>query len=59
MGRAAEFRQYAAECVAAHNAAVVPEVKACLLEMAQRWTSMAEEAEAAEQRPKDEGSGTS
>jgi hypothetical protein len=48
MGTAAEYRQYAAECLAARNAAVVPEVKAFLLSMAQRWTSMAEEAEAAE-----------
>jgi hypothetical protein len=57
MGTAAEYRRYAAECVAAHNAAVVPEVKTFLLSMAQRWISMAEEAEAAERRAKDEGSG--
>jgi hypothetical protein len=58
MGTAAEYRQYAAECVTAHNAAVVPEVKVFLLEMAQRWTSMAEQAEAVERRAKNEGSGS-
>jgi hypothetical protein len=41
----AEYRQHAEECFAAMRAAVVPEVRAVLLAMAQRWSEAAERAE--------------
>jgi hypothetical protein len=39
------YKEYAAECLAAMRAAVLPEVRALLLAMAQRWNESAERAE--------------
>ena len=41
----AEYRRYAEECLQAMRAALVPEVRAVLLAMAQRWSAAAERAE--------------
>jgi len=41
----AEYRQFAAECMQARNLAQVPEVRAALLLMAQRWLEQAHRAE--------------
>jgi hypothetical protein len=41
MTSAAEYRQYAEECLAAMRAAVIPEVRAVLFVAAQRWTALA------------------
>ena len=43
MTSAAQYRQYAEECLAAMRAAVIPEVRAALFIAAQRWTALAEE----------------
>ena len=41
----AEYRQWAEECLQAMRAAMVPEVKATLRTMAERWFAQAEKAE--------------
>jgi hypothetical protein len=42
MTSAAEYRQYAEECLEAMRAAVIPEVRAALVVAAQRWTTLAD-----------------
>jgi hypothetical protein len=39
---AEEFRQHAAACVRAAQLALVPEVKATLIDMAQHWNQLAD-----------------
>jgi hypothetical protein len=41
----AMYKEYAADCLAAMRAAMLPEVRALLLAMAQRWNEFAERAE--------------
>lgn len=41
----ATYKAYAADCLAAMRAAMLPEVRALLLAMAQRWNESAERAE--------------
>jgi hypothetical protein len=41
----ATYKEYAAECLTAMRAAVLPEVRALLLAMAQQWQESAERAE--------------
>lgn len=41
----AAYKEYAAECLTAMRAAVLPEVRVLLLAMAQRWNEFAERAE--------------
>jgi len=41
----ATYKAYAADCLAAMRAAMLPEVRAMLLAMAQRWNEFAERAE--------------
>jgi hypothetical protein len=41
----ATYKEYAADCLTAMRAAVLPEVRALLLAMAQRWNEFAERAE--------------
>jgi hypothetical protein len=41
----AEYRQWAEECLQAMRAAMVPEVKATLRAMAERWFQQAKKAE--------------
>ena len=41
----ATYKEYAADCLAAMRAAMLPEVRALLLAMAQRWNESAERAE--------------
>jgi hypothetical protein len=41
----ATYKEYAADCLAAMRAAMLPEVRALLLSMAQRWNEFAERAE--------------
>ena len=41
----ATYKEYAADCLAAMRASVLPEVKALLLAMAQQWNEFAERAE--------------
>jgi hypothetical protein len=41
----ATYKEHAADCLAAMRAAVLPEVRAMLLTMAQRWNEFAERAE--------------
>jgi hypothetical protein len=41
----AAYKAYAADCLAAMRAAMLPEVRALLLAMAQRWNESAERAE--------------
>lgn len=48
MTTAAEYRQYAEECLAAMRAALIPEVRAALSTAARRWTALAEQTEAEE-----------
>jgi hypothetical protein len=48
MTSAAEYRQYAEECLAAMRAALIPEVRAALFTAAQRWTELADRTERAE-----------
>jgi hypothetical protein len=43
MTSAAEYREYAEECLAAMRAAVIPEVRAALFVAAQRWTALADQ----------------
>jgi hypothetical protein len=45
MTTAAEYRQYAEECLEARRAALIPEVRAALLITAQRWIALAERLE--------------
>ena len=45
MATAAEYRQYAEECLAAMRAAVIPEVRAALFVAAQRWNALADRLE--------------
>jgi hypothetical protein len=49
MTTAAEYREYAEECLQALRAAVVPEVREALVVMAQRWLDLAEQTERAAQ----------
>jgi hypothetical protein len=44
----ATYKEYAADCLAAMRAAMLPEVRALLLAMAQRWNEFAERAEGRE-----------
>jgi hypothetical protein len=39
------YKEYAADCLTAMRAAMLPEVKALLLAMAQQWNEFAERAE--------------
>jgi hypothetical protein len=48
MTTAAEYRQYAEECLAAMRAALIPEVRAALFTAAQRWIELADRTERAE-----------
>jgi hypothetical protein len=41
----ATYKAHAADCLAAMRAAVLPEVRAMLLAMAQRWNEFADRAE--------------
>jgi hypothetical protein len=41
----ATYKAYAADCLTAMRAAMLPEVRALLLAMAQRWNESAERAE--------------
>jgi hypothetical protein len=45
MTTAAEYRQFAEECLAAMRAAVIPEVRSALFIAAQRWNTLADERE--------------
>jgi len=51
MTTAAEYRQYAAECLEAMRAATIPEVRATLFTAAQRWTALADEREREDDLP--------
>jgi hypothetical protein len=51
MTTAAEYRQYAEECLEAMRAAVIPEVRAALFVAAQRWTALADQTEQDEDLP--------
>jgi hypothetical protein len=51
----ATYKEYAADCLTAMRAAMLPEVRALLLAMAQRWNEFAERAE---QRPASRPSAT-
>jgi hypothetical protein len=44
----AEYRQSAEECLQAARAALLPDVRAVLLTMAQRWNALAERAQCKE-----------
>ena len=48
MTSAAQYRQYAEECMEAMRAALIPEVRAALFVAAQRWIALAEQLEEAE-----------
>ena len=45
MSTPATYKTYAADCLTAMRAAMLPEVRAMLLAMAQRWNEFAECAE--------------
>jgi hypothetical protein len=51
MTSAAEYREYAEECLAAMRAAVIPEVRAALFVAAERWTALADQTEEDEDLP--------
>jgi hypothetical protein len=51
MTSAAEYREYAEECLAAMRAAVIPEVRTALFVAAQRWTALAEQTKQDEDLP--------
>jgi hypothetical protein len=51
MTTAAEYRQYAEECLAAMRAAVIPEVRAALFTAAQRWNAVADRLAEGESLP--------
>jgi hypothetical protein len=42
MTTAAQYRQYAEECLTAMRASVIPEVRAALFTAAKRWTELAD-----------------
>jgi len=42
---AAEYRQFAAECLMALRTTTTPEIRAALLTMAQRWNDLADHIE--------------
>jgi len=48
MTSAAEYREYAEECLAAMRAALIPEVRTALFVAAQRWTALADQTDAEE-----------
>jgi hypothetical protein len=45
MTTAAEYRQYAEECLQAMRAALIPEVRSALFIAAQRWTALADQTQ--------------
>jgi hypothetical protein len=45
MSTPAEYRQYAEECLQAMRVAVIPDVRAALAVMAQRWAELADRIE--------------
>ena len=45
MGTPAEYRAAAAECLQAMQLSMAPDVRAALLQMAQRWTELAQRLE--------------
>jgi len=45
MTTAAQYRQYAEECLEAMRAAMIPEVRTALFNAAQRWTALADQLE--------------
>jgi hypothetical protein len=47
MTTAAEYRQYAEECLVAMRAAMIPEVRVALSTAAQRWNALADQVEEA------------
>jgi hypothetical protein len=47
----AEYRRYAEECLQAMRVAVIPEVRAALAAMAQRWSELADRIEHGSQGP--------
>jgi hypothetical protein len=49
MTTAAEYRQYAEECLTAMRAAVIPEVRTALFTAAQRWNELADRIKRAEE----------
>ena len=51
MTTAAEYRQYADECLEAMRAALIPEVRTALFVAAQRWTALADRSEEDEDLP--------
>jgi hypothetical protein len=51
MTTAADYREYAEECLAAMRAALIPEVRAALFIAAQRWTALAKQTEQDEDLP--------
>jgi hypothetical protein len=51
MSTPAEYRQYAEECLLAMRVAVIPEVRAALAVMAQRWTELADRTEHGSHQP--------
>jgi len=51
MTTAAEYRQYAEECLTAMRAAVIPEVRDALFTAARRWNALADRLEGEEGPP--------
>jgi len=51
MTTAAEYLQYADECLEAMRAAMIPEVRAALFAAAQRWTALADQLKEEEAVP--------
>ena len=51
MTTAAEYLQYAEECLVAMRAAMIPEVRAALFIAAQRWNALADRIEEEESLP--------
>jgi hypothetical protein len=51
MTTAAEYRQFAEECLEAMRAALIPEVRTTLFVAAQRWTALADQSEEDEDLP--------
>lgn len=49
MTTAAQYRQYAEECLTAMRAALIPEVRAALSTAAQRWIEEADRAQRSEE----------
>jgi hypothetical protein len=48
MTTAADYRQYAEECLTAMRASVIPEVREALLTSARRWADLADRTERAQ-----------